>query len=162
MLSFFIIKPEALMRVDDIYRYIEKNSSLCVVDSREIVLTLDEIKQIYIDDVDSTLMSAIAKHLVGKTVVVGIVGGKNAVSLFQKICGDHYDPKRCAPGTLRHEFGLFEVRNYDGVAYFINAVHKASDAEADMAIAWYENRFSIKKGELLSRVRDSSSRNTNV
>lgn len=134
---FFIIKPEAWAKREEIKRCIENESGLKIIDSKTIVLSKDDVDVLYRDDTDTDLMLSIKKHLIGQTVEVGIVEGENAVEVLDRICGHWPDPKDCAKGTIRRNFSNPQPIELNGRNFFLNAIHKASLDEVKIALEWF-------------------------
>ena len=137
----FMVKTEAFVRRDEIVSYLEKHSDLKVCIYRDIILSLDDIENIYLDDKDSELMFAIQEHLKNKMVRIGLIEGENAIQEFIFFCGESYNSSLCSEGTLRRVFGLENGKYYGSVFYYLNGIHKASSFEAPRAVKWFRDKF---------------------
>jgi nucleoside diphosphate kinase len=146
--TIYIIKPEAFEIREQIKDYICKNSILKVNSSRVCILEKIDIMNIFIDDIGTPLLGGIEKHLVGRLVEVVLVSISRYANIsvsdeLQRICGDHFNPMLCKKNTVRNQFGSSEYENYDGITYFLNAIHKASSTESRVATKWcIENIFT--------------------
>lgn len=141
--SFYIIKPEVFEIRETVRRYLEWKSGLTVKQYFVTILKPNDIEQIYRDDIGSDLMSAIQKHMFGKRVEVGIVEGIDADKRLFYACGTQPHDNHCEPGTVRWVFGLRQSAWYDGVEYYLNAVHKASTYEIAGCVKWFYQHYKI-------------------
>lgn len=57
---------------------------------------------------------------------IGIVTGKNALSVLVEISGDSANPRKCLPGTVRHTFGCQypPILLDEGYYYYRNIIHR--------------------------------------
>jgi len=118
-----------------------------VIRTKGCILEKTDILNIFIDDIGTPLLVGIKKHLTGRLVEVGLVSisphaGISVTDELQKVCGNHFNPMLCKKNTVRYQFGSNKCENYDGIKYFLNAVHKASSTESQAATKWcIENIF---------------------
>lgn len=138
--TFFIIKPEAFSRRAEIKSFIESHSKLRVRESEVVVLSPEDIRSLYIDDIGTDLLAAAQRHLSGREVEIGIVEGENAVEEFVRLCGRNPDGNLCDENTIRKVFGKRETVLYDDTVYYLNAIHKSSPKEAAASVRWYYGR----------------------
>jgi len=144
--SIFIIKPEGYDRRESIRRFIRRHSQLEIVDAKSAMLDQTDVENIFTDDFNTPLARAIASHVVGRTVEIGLVSVEPDSELdvtreLLGVCGEHFDPALCAQNTVRFQYGLNECADYGGVKYHLNAIHKASANEREGATRWCIERF---------------------
>ena len=73
----------------------------------------------------------------GREIVAGIVAGDEAVMRLTNLVGHHFDPKVCAPGTLRRRYAGPDAF-VDETVFFQNAVHRPRDAvDVSHFIRWF-------------------------
>lgn len=75
-------------------------------------------------------------HLAGKRSQGWWVKGEYAFLKVLAMCGEHTDPNRCAPTTIRAMYGVHHPHGLPGgFKYYLNAVHRpknASEARRDL------------------------------
>ena len=138
--SVFIIKPEAFSQREKIKRIITTQSNLEIVATKIVVLTEQDIDTLYLDDIGTDLMKAIKVHLIGKTVEVGVVAGKDVITELTRVCGKYPFPGDCSKDTIRGIFGKNQPAIYHGIVYYLNAIHKASEKEAKPSLEWFYSK----------------------
>lgn len=113
------------------------NSHLKVVGYLDREMESEDVEALYFDDLSSELLQAAKAHLVGRTVRICIVEGEDAIEALQDLAGRHFDSAKCSEGSIRREFAVHGDIQYGSVTYFLNAIHKASRSEVQLALAWY-------------------------
>lgn len=141
--TLFIIKPESFDERDEIKEYILKHSGFRIVDSLIIRLNDRDVECLYRDDIETDLLQATKDHLSGHLVEACLIEGENVIDRFINLAGTHYIGSLCKPHTIRFLFRKNEVKNYGGVIYYLNAIHKASKTEVNSALEWFLGK---KKG----------------
>lgn len=138
--SFFIIKPEAFNQREEIKRIIATQLDLKIIATKIVVLTERNIDTLYLDDAETDLMKAIKTQLIGVIVEAGIVVGEDAIVKLTQICGEDPSPGGCPERTIRERFGKSKPIIFHGIAYYLNAIHKASKKEVNPAIEWFYSK----------------------
>jgi len=105
-----------------------------------ITVTLEDgmLDRIY-PDLSPGLKIATRQHLSNQVVHVVVFGGNNAIRLIRTIVGEHFDPKECASGSLRHELwrvnrGLYSSSENGEILpanerYYYNFIHCTRNEE---------------------------------
>lgn len=138
--SVFIIKPEAFNQREEIKRIIITQSDLKIVATKIVALTEQDIDTLYLDDIGTDLTKAIKAHLIGATVEVGIVIGKDAITKLTRVCGKHPFPGDCPKDTIREKFGKSQPTVYHSIVYYLNAIHKTSEKEVNPSLEWFYSK----------------------
>lgn len=121
--SLFFIKPEAVSRADEIRARIEY-AGLKVVVFEEFIMTEELLGSLYEGKSDE-VMEKLRKQMLNKKCVLGQVFGECAIERLLDITGRDTDPKKCPPGTIRHDFGDRGVPNQIN----LNAIHRPKNKE---------------------------------
>jgi len=167
--TFYIIKPEAIHRADEVRADISKRFE--IVDYLRIALTKDDVRLLSKLDlgykVDEELFEAFQYFLRSGVVEVGIIRGQDAVNRFFNFCGEYPDPTCCDENTLRSIYGNKFPGIHLGVTFYLNGVHKSSTSqEAYYEVGLYNEVFSKRTMlenciELSRRVYETPHENTN-
>tara|TARA_B100000902_G_C26479800_1_gene514205 strand:- start:74 stop:493 length:420 start_codon:yes stop_codon:yes gene_type:complete len=118
-----IIKPDATSRnvTGEINSIIEK-SGLCIVAQKRLKLTKETAGKFYEVHKDRPFFNDLINFMVSGPVVVQVLEGNNAVSLYRKVMGAT-NPEEAQAGTIRKEFALsIEANSVHGSDSIENAV----------------------------------------
>ena len=135
--ALFIVKPEAFEVKEAIKDFITRNSKLRIINACSMILNSSDIESIYIKDRGTELIEATKQHFSNRLAEVCIVDGENAAMNLRKIIGEHFNPDKCSPTTVRYIFGRQGAIQYGNVKYFMNAVHKTDPSEVHAALSWF-------------------------
>lgn len=104
-------------------------------EARKVELTEEKLAGMY-PHLNPSLMGATITHLAGRTIFLLVFTGENANLQMARIVGLSYDPRLCAPGSIRHTWwettktkhtnpniGQTGLNLGDGNYYFFNFVH---------------------------------------
>ncbi|CEI84720.1 nucleoside-diphosphate kinase [Ehrlichia minasensis] len=132
-----ILKPDVVKRniTGKVNSYIE-NSGLKIIMQKMCLLTRFQAEKFYEIHKSQSFFVHLVDFMVSGTIVVQVLEGENAISLYRELMGAT-DPKKANPGTIRGDF----AESIDA-----NCVH-GSDS-LDNAIR--EIRFFFSDYELLS------------
>ena len=65
----------------------------------------------------------------GSPSEIMILAGDDAVERLIALVGRDADPAKCAPGTIRHEFGVSCAENIGGMDFHLRVMHRPVDRE---------------------------------
>ncbi len=101
-----IIKPDATSRniTGQVNSLIEK-SGLKIIGQKRIKLTKETAGKFYEVHKDRPFFQDLVSFMVSGPVIVQVLQGKNAVSLYRKVMGAT-NPEEAEVGTIRKEFAL--------------------------------------------------------
>ena len=101
-----IIKPDATSRniTGEINSIIEK-SGLCIVAQKRLKLNKETAGKFYEVHKDRPFFNDLINFMVSGPVVVQVLEGNNAISLYRKVMGAT-NPEEAEVGTIRKEFAL--------------------------------------------------------
>ena len=122
-----IIKPDATSRnvTGEINSIIEK-SGLSIVAQKRLKLTKETAGKFYEVHKDRPFFNDLINFMVSGPVVVQVLEGNNAVSLYRKVMGAT-NPEEAEAGTIRKEFALsIEANSVHGSDSLENAVKEIS------------------------------------
>ena len=118
-----IIKPDATSRniTGEINSIIEK-SGLCIVAQKRLKLNKETAGKFYEVHKDRPFFNDLINFMVSGPVVVQVLEGNNAISLYRKVMGAT-NPEEAEIGTIRKEFALgIEANSVHGSDSIENAV----------------------------------------
>ena len=118
-----IIKPDATSRniTGEINSIIEK-SGLCIVAQKRLKLNKETAGKFYEVHKDRPFFNDLINFMVSGPVVVQVLEGNNAISLYRKVMGAT-NPEEAEVGTIRKEFALsIEANSVHGSDSIENAV----------------------------------------
>ncbi len=118
-----IIKPDATSRniTGEINSIIEK-SGLCIVAQKRLKLNKVTAGKFYEVHKDRPFFNDLINFMVSGPVVVQVLEGNNAISLYRKVMGAT-NPEEAEIGTIRKEFALsIEANSVHGSDSIENAV----------------------------------------
>lgn len=100
-----IIKPDAVSRglTGDILKRIEA-SGLKIRALRKLHLSQEQAQMFYAVHKARPFYGDLCKYMTSGPVVVVVLGADGAIAKWRELMGAT-DPKKAAPGTIRHEFG---------------------------------------------------------
>ena len=130
-----IIKPDATSRnlTGQINSIIEK-SGLKIIAQKRIKLTKDIASRFYEVHKDRPFFKDLVNFMVSGPVVVQVLQGENAVSLYRKVMGAT-NPEEAEEGTIRKEFAL---------SIEANSVHGSDSIEnANKEISFFFSEIEI-------------------
>ena len=133
-----IIKPDATSRniTGQINSIIEK-SGLKIIAQKRIKLTEDTAGKFYEVHMDKPFFQDLVTFMISGPVVVQVLQGDNAVSLYRQVMGAT-NPKEAEIGTIRKEFALsIEANSVHGSDSIDNANKEISFFFAETEL--YEN-----------------------
>ncbi|QGR02920.1 nucleoside-diphosphate kinase [Ehrlichia ruminantium] len=132
-----ILKPDVVRRniAGQVNSYIE-NSGLKIVIQKMCLLTRYQAEEFYAIHRSQAFFVPLIDFMVSGPVVVQVLEGENAISLYREIMGAT-DPKKARPGTIRADF----AESIDA-----NCVHGSDSLDN----ASREIRFFFSEYELLS------------
>lgn len=133
-LSLYMIKPEAMMRREEIRACISRRLVLSEVKTMRLPdWALDELY----DDLTVELRSA-TRIALTDSVELGLVSGEDAITELLQLAGENTSPSECHPDSIRYRFGVHQPMMLGGATYFLNAIHRPkSSAEAAAHIALF-------------------------
>ncbi len=104
--TFSIIKPDGVKRnlIGKILSKME-GADLKIVSTKMIHMSRREAEQFYAVHSERPFFGELCEYMTSGTVVVSVLEGKNAVSVYRELMGAT-DPSKAAKGTIRAEFGL--------------------------------------------------------
>ena len=118
-----IIKPDATSRniTGEINSIIEK-SGLCIVAQKRLKLNKETAGKFYEVHKDRPFFNDLVNFMASGPVVVQVLEGNNAISLYRKVMGAT-NPEEAEIGTIRKEFALsIEANSVHGSDSIENAV----------------------------------------
>ena len=118
-----IIKPDATSRniTGEINSIIEK-SGLCIVAQKRLKLNKETAGKFYEVHKDRPFFNDLINFMVSGPVVVQVLEGNNAISLYRKVMGAT-NPEEAEIGTIRKEFALsIEANSVHGSDSIENAI----------------------------------------
>tara|TARA_S200000501_G_scaffold135976_1_gene128625 strand:- start:520 stop:939 length:420 start_codon:yes stop_codon:yes gene_type:complete len=118
-----IIKPDATSRniTGEINSIIEK-SGLCIVAQKRLKLNKETAGKFYEVHKDRPFFNDLVNFMASGPVVVQVLEGNNAISLYRKVMGAT-NPEEAEVGTIRKEFALsIEANSVHGSDSIENAV----------------------------------------
>ncbi|GAT75798.1 nucleoside diphosphate kinase [Ehrlichia ruminantium] len=132
-----ILKPDVVKRniAGQVNSYIE-NSGLKIIIQKMCLLTRYQAEKFYEIHKSQVFFVPLVNFMISGPVVVQVLEGENAISLYREIMGAT-DPKKANSGTIRGDF----AENIDA-----NCVHGSDSLEN----AIREIRFFFSEYELLS------------
>ena len=141
-LSVSIKKPELMKVRKEIDSLIKRRTKLRIVASGIVLLTPEVIRMLY-ENLDEKVYKIIERYMTSIYLEITVWGGVDAINKLKQVCGEHYDPNQCKPGTIRAKFGckipeVFNLRNGRIYKLFLNGIHrtkKQSELERDLQIA---------------------------
>ena len=106
-----IIKPDAVERnlIEDIKLIFSKNN-LVVKNSKKIHITKEEAAEFYKVHQSKPFYNDLCAYLASGPIVVMILEGVNAITLYREIMGAT-DPKKAEKNTIRNLFGISIDKN---------------------------------------------------
>ena len=106
-----IIKPDAVERnlIEDIKSIFSKNK-LVVKNSKKIHITKEEAAEFYKVHQSKPFYNDLCAYLASGPIVVMILEGVNAITLYREIMGAT-DPKKAEKNTIRNLFGISIDKN---------------------------------------------------
>ena len=106
-----IIKPDAVERnlIEDIKLIFSKNN-LVVKNSKKIHITKEEAAEFYKVHQSKPFYNDLCAYLASGPIVVMILEGVNAITLYREIMGAT-DPKKAEKNTIRKLFGISIDKN---------------------------------------------------
>jgi len=106
-----IIKPDAVERnlIEDIKSIFSKNN-LVVKNSKKIHITKEEAAEFYKVHQSKPFYNDLCAYLASGPIVVMILEGVNAITLYREIMGAT-DPKKAEKNTIRNLFGISIDKN---------------------------------------------------
>ena len=106
-----IIKPDAVERnlIEDIKSIFSKNN-LVIKNSKKIHITKEEAAEFYKVHQSKPFYNNLCTYLASGPIVVMILEGANAISLYREIMGAT-DPKKAENNTIRKLFGISIDKN---------------------------------------------------
>ena len=106
-----IIKPDAVERnlIEDIKSIFSKNN-LVVKNSKKIHVTKEEAAEFYKVHQSKPFYNDLCAYLASGPIVVMILEGVNAITLYREIMGAT-DPKKAEKNTIRNLFGISIDKN---------------------------------------------------
>ena len=122
-----IIKPDATSRniTGQVNSIIEK-SGLKIIGQKRIKLTKDTAGKFYEVHKDRPFFQDLVSFMVSGPVIVQVLQGENAVSLYRKVMGAT-NPQEAEVGTIRKEFALsIEANSVHGSDSIENAKKEIS------------------------------------
>ena len=122
-----IIKPDATSRniTGQVNSIIEK-SGLKIIGQKRIKLTKETAGKFYEVHKERPLFQDLVSFMVSGPVIVQVLQGENAVSLYRKVMGAT-NPKEAEVGTIRKEFALsIEANSVHGSDSIENAKKEIS------------------------------------
>jgi nucleoside-diphosphate kinase len=130
-----IIKPDAVVQnhIGGVISKIE-DAGLRVAALKMVKLTKDQAKDFYAVHKDRPFYADLVSYMSSGPIVVQVIEGSDAVSLYRKVMGAT-DPKRAQAGTIRADYGT-DIQQ--------NAVHGSDSLES----AQTEISFFFKPDEI--------------
>ena len=122
-----IIKPDATLRniTGQVNSIIEK-SGLKIIGQKRIKLTKEIASKFYEVHKDRPFFQDLVSFMISGPVVVQVLQGDNAVSLYRKVMGAT-NPKEAEAGTIRKQFALsIEANSVHGSDSIENAQREIS------------------------------------
>ena len=106
-----IIKPDAVERnlIEDIKSIFSKNN-LVIKNSKKIHITKEEAAEFYKVHQSKPFYNDLCAYLASGPIVVMILEGVNAITLYREIMGAT-DPKKAEKNTIRNLFGISIDKN---------------------------------------------------
>ena len=106
-----IIKPDAVERnlIEDIKLIFSKNN-LVIKNSKKIHITKEEAAEFYKVHQSKPFYNDLCAYLASGPIVVMILEGVNAITLYREIMGAT-DPKKAEKNTIRNLFGISIDKN---------------------------------------------------
>ena len=134
-LTLSIIKPDATSRnLTGQVNSIIENSGLKIIGQKRIKLTRETAGKFYEVHKDRPFFKDLVNFMVSGPVVVQVLQGENAVSLYRKVMGAT-NPEEAEEGTIRKEFAL---------SIEANSVHGSDSIEnANKEISFFFSEIEI-------------------
>lgn len=126
--TLFYIKPDSMDQAQKIVEDI-KNAGFNIVLIKTVILTKHIIDRLY-SYLNSKwrLRKITYEHMEGKLVWVGIAEKKNAIKDLVKLCGEHFDPSLCEPGTIRRKYAKQKpIYASNNRYYYPNVIHRVKN-----------------------------------
>lgn len=118
--SLYMIKPEAMLRREEIRECISRHLTLGEV--KTMRLPDWALNKLY-DDLTEDLQRA-TRIALEEEVELGLVHGEEAVMRLLYVAGETTNPSECRPDSIRYRFGIREPMVVRGARYFLNAIHR--------------------------------------
>lgn len=133
--SVYIIKPEAVAHREQI-RALIRGAGLRVANHKLAVFPEHALEALY-PDMQENLHAATLHYFGIGPSEIGIVEGENAINRLSQLAGEDVNPAKCAPGTIREQYGFKNPVKWRNAIYFLNGLHRSkntTEVERDLEL----------------------------